>query len=123
MSNFLKIQLDNLVDLKIFLKKTRIYLQKSVPIQPKTSQNIPKNGNYRADGARAAAAAGGAAGRQAPRVRTRRVVANLGQISAKFRSFSAVSAPIFASKYSFFSIFRDLQDLHTFAPLRAQNSS
>ena len=33
-------------------------------------------------------------------------------------SFSAVSTPIFASKYAFFSIFRDLQDSHTFAPLR-----
>ena len=33
-------------------------------------------------------------------------------------SFSAVSKPIFATKYSFFSIFRDLQDLHTFAPLQ-----
>ena len=36
-------------------------------------------------------------------------------------SFSAVSKPIFASKYSFFSISRDLQDLHTFAPLQIQN--
>ena len=31
-------------------------------------------------------------------------------------SFSAVSTPIFATKYSFCSIFRDLQDLHSFAP-------
>ena len=38
-------------------------------------------------------------------------------------SFSSVSRPIFASKYSFFSIFRDLQDLHTFAPLQIQNFS
>ena len=36
-------------------------------------------------------------------------------------SFSAVSTPIFASKYSFCSVFRDLQDCHTFAPLEAQN--
>ena len=35
---------------------------------------------------------------------------NFGKISAKFRSFSAVSAPIFASKYAFFSIFLNLQD-------------
>ena len=35
-------------------------------------------------------------------------------------SFSAVSTPIFASKYSLESIFRDLQYLHTFAPLRSQ---
>ena len=33
-------------------------------------------------------------------------------------SFSAVSTPIFASKYAFFSIFRDVQDSYTFAPLR-----
>ena len=36
-------------------------------------------------------------------------------------SFSAVSTPIFASKYSFCSVFRNLQDCHTFAPLEAQN--
>ena len=35
-------------------------------------------------------------------------------------SFSSVSKPIFATKYSFFSILRDLQDLHTFAPLESQ---
>ena len=32
-------------------------------------------------------------------------------------SFAAVSRPIFAAKYAFFSIFRELQDFHTFAPL------
>ena len=37
-------------------------------------------------------------------------------------SFSSVSKPIFATKYSFFSIFQDLQDSHTFAPLRIQNT-
>ena len=36
-------------------------------------------------------------------------------------SFSSVSKPIFATKYSFCSIFRDLQDLQTFAPLQIQN--
>ena len=35
-------------------------------------------------------------------------------------SFSAVSTPIFASKYSFCSVFRDLQDCHTFAPVETQ---
>ena len=35
-------------------------------------------------------------------------------------SFSSVSKPIFATEYSFFSILRDLQDLHTFAPLESQ---
>ena len=38
-------------------------------------------------------------------------------------SFSAVSTPIFASKVSFFHIFRDLEDPHSFAPLRTQNFS
>ena len=38
-------------------------------------------------------------------------------------SFSSVSKPIFASKYAFCSIFRDLQDLQTFAPLQIQNFS
>ena len=35
-------------------------------------------------------------------------------------SFSAVSTPIFASKYSLESSWRDRQDLHAFAPLRPQ---
>ena len=38
-------------------------------------------------------------------------------------SFSAVSTSIFTSKYSLESSWRDLQDLHTFAPLRSQNFS
>ena len=37
-------------------------------------------------------------------------------------SFSSVPKPIFATTYSYFSIFQDLQDLHTFAPLRIQNT-
>ena len=36
--------------------------------------------------------------------------------------FSAVSKRIFATKYSFCSIFQDLQDEHTFAPLPTQFS-
>ena len=36
-------------------------------------------------------------------------------------SFSSVSTPNFASKYSFFSIFRDLSDPYSFAPLHIQN--
>ena len=35
-------------------------------------------------------------------------------------SFSAVSRPILATKYSFCSIFQDLQDLHNSAPLGTQ---
>ena len=40
-----------------------------------------------------------------------------------FGPFSAVSTPIFATKYSFLSIFRDLQDVHSFAPLQSQQFS
>ena len=36
--------------------------------------------------------------------------AKFGQISAICSSFSAVSAPIFVSKYAFLSIFQNLQD-------------
>ena len=39
---FQKLQLDNLVDFEKCCK-THIYLQKSVPIQPKTSSILPKN--------------------------------------------------------------------------------
>ena len=40
-ANFQKCQLDNLVDFEKCCK-TRIFLQKSVPIQPKTSNILPK---------------------------------------------------------------------------------
>ena len=38
-------------------------------------------------------------------------------------SFSAVSTPPIARVGAFFSIFRELQDFHAFAPLRTQNFS
>ena len=38
-------------------------------------------------------------------------------------SFSSVSTATIATKVPFFSIFRDLQDFHSFAPLRIQNFS
>ena len=38
-------------------------------------------------------------------------------------SFSSAWKPIFAPKYAFFSIFRGLQDLQSFAPLQFQNLS
>ena len=41
-AKFQKIQLDNLVDFEKCCK-TRIFLQKLVPIQPKTSEILPKN--------------------------------------------------------------------------------
>ena len=40
-AKFQKIQLDNLVDFEKCCK-THIFLQKSVPIQPKTSNILPK---------------------------------------------------------------------------------
>ena len=39
-AKFQKFQLDNLVDFEKCCK-TRIYLQRSVPIQPKTSEKLP----------------------------------------------------------------------------------
>ena len=36
-------------------------------------------------------------------------------------SFSAVSTATIATKYSFCRVFRDLQDLHSFAPFNIQN--
>ena len=53
---------------------------------------------------------------QGPRLTDRRHVwrrrqrASVGKISAECCSFSAVSAPIFASKYAFCSIFQNLPD-------------
>ena len=52
------------------------------------------------------------AGRAGAR-RTRRVVASFSKISAKCCSFSAVSAPIFATKYAFCSSFQNLPDFQT----------
>ena len=43
------------------------------------------------------------------------------QTSASW-SFLAVSTPIFASKFSFYSNVRDLQDVHSFAPLQSQSN-
>ena len=45
-----------------------------------------------------------------PPVRSARQRASVGKISAKCCSFSAVSAPIFARKYAFCSIFQNLPD-------------
>ena len=56
-------------------------------------------------------------------LRRRRQRPSVGKISAKCCSFSAVSAPIFARKYAFDSIFQALQNLHIFAPLQSQNFS
>ena len=47
------------------------------------------------------------------RSRQRRQRASVGKISAQCFSFSAVSAPIFARKYAFCSIFQNLPDSQT----------
>ena len=47
----------------------------------------------------------------------------LGSPETSRGAFSAVPKPIFASKYSLESSWRDLQDLHSFAPLRPENVS
>ena len=152
-AKFQEFQIDNLVDFEKCCK-TRIYLQKSVPIQPKTSNILPKFCRTRCGepdplGAGStlplqryrernrvglASRCEGRAGPLRPRrtagLRWARLVRGLGSAKlAKFAnfckflagSFSAVSKRIFARKYAFDSIFQDLQDLHTFAPLQSQN--
>ena len=116
-----KFQLDNLVEFEKCCK-THIYLQKSVPIQPKTSnilpkfcqklpttQRVPTWGITRSEyAARRPRWSGLRPGRA---TRANRAPAPIfGKFSAKCCSFSAVSAPIFASKYAFFSIFQNLPD-------------
>ena len=56
---------------------------------------------------------------RAPRAQRRRALRPAPVVA----SFSAVSKPNFASKYSLESSWRDLQDLHAFAPLSNQNFS
>ena len=139
---FSKGQLDNLVDLKKFWK-TRIYLQRSVPIQPKTSNILPQicqklattprvnpTSSFRR---RTAETRGRTAARtsrrgtpSSPGGRRPSGVSKIGKIIiSKFLagSFSAVSKRNFARKYAFDSIFQALQDLYTFAPLQSQNVS
>ena len=118
---FQKFQLENLVDFEKCCK-THIFLQKSEPIQPKTSNILPKFCQPTLSDV--------SAGRPAPtrRAAERRGVLErrrlderepggpvgwlpvFGKISAKCCSFSAVSAPIFARKYAFCSIFQNLQN-------------
>ena len=64
-AKFQKFQLDNLVDFEKCCK-TRIFLQKSAPIQPKTSENLQKfakNPNRAGTEKGPGAAGGRAAGR------------------------------------------------------------
>ena len=112
--------------------QTHIFLQNFVLIQPRTSPPkickflfkklpnlliLPTLTGRDARRAPPPPAGGGPWGRSrspwcrsCPTRSARRVIANFGKFSAKCRSFSAVSAPIFASKYAFYSIFQHLQD-------------
>ena len=137
---FQKIQLDNLVDFEKCCK-TRIFLQKSVPIQPKTSNILPKFCQKLATNTRVSVAAGtgthfGAVyvwlwgSSMAARPEKLYVCnATSPHLKMNFRkfckflagSFSAVSKRNFARKYAFDSIFQALQDLRPFAPLQSQN--
>ena len=101
---FQKFQLENLVDFEKCCK-THIFLQKSEPIQPKTSNILPKFCQPTlSDVSAGCASSGSSAMRPALRidasesadVRRRRQRASVGKISAKCCSFSAVAAPIFA---------------------------
>ena len=111
-----------------------ICLQKSASIQPKTSRpkickfcNIAPRGRSRGGSALGARVHSPAALNAEwvtckMRERERRVFCeNLKICKFLDGSFSAVSKPIFAIKYSLESSRRDLQDLHSFAPLRSQN--
>ena len=70
-AKFQKFQLDNLVDFEKCCK-TRIFLQKSAPIQPKTSNILPKFCQKLATGERPRRARPAAAGPRAPGDRARR---------------------------------------------------
>ena len=105
-AKFQKFQLDNLVEFEKCCQ-TRIQLQNFVLIQPKTSNILPKFCQKPTAAARRGAPAGGAVDRSDDFPRH---LAAFGKISAKCCSFSAVSEPIFASKYAFCSIFQNLPD-------------
>ena len=137
---FQKFQLKNLVDFKQFCK-THIFLQKSEPIQPKTSNILPKfcQPTLRLPVRRIFArifeletvpqtGSGGSAAAKLTLLEILEPGASVSKIKkiSKFcnflaGSFSAVSKRNFARKYAFDSIFQALQDLHTFAPLQSQS--
>ena len=139
---FQKFQLENLVDFEKCCK-THILLQKSEPIQPKTSNILPKvcqqpvtkstpgsspARRRRRPSSRSAAASSRRCSRRRPGASTRASATSELVKLAKFckflaGSFSAISKRNFARKYAFDSIFQAIQDVHTFAPLRSQNFS
>ena len=137
LQNFVKFQncqLENLVDFEKCCK-THIFLGKSEPIQPKTSNILPKFcqptlsdvAAYGAGGTSSATprwtTPGGqitAPGTSEPGCIFRKCIFRkcIFRKFCKFLagSFSAVSKQFFARKYAFDSIFQALQDLHPFAP-------
>ena len=140
---FQKFQLENLVDFEKCCK-THIFLQKSVPIQPKTSNILPKFCQKLATTLRVRRPChrdelewvvqyevlmqvhGAWIQKVAERAAGYRECIFRKCIFRKFckflaGSFSAVSKRNFARKYAFDSIFQALQDLHPFAPLQSQN--
>ena len=84
-------------------------LRRPKPERPAASRPKPERPAARRPSGRAALSAA-AAPRAAARRLARRQRASVGKISAKCCSFSAVSAPIFATKYAFCSIFQNLPD-------------
>ena len=143
---FQKFQLENLVDFEKCCK-THIYLQKSEPIQPKTSNILPKFCQPTLSDVSASEPSESAPrsfracqkGDEAVPVGEwvdvvfpaanatvrRDVQVRIFRKFCKFLagSFSAVSKRNFARKYAFDSIFQALQDLHTFAPPQSQDFS
>ena len=121
--NFQKFQLENLVDFEKCCK-THIFLQKSEPIQPKTS-NILRKFCRSATACHSIKLALCRITEQEAHItdltsaieeatalsaKLNTEIKNLEHEVAKNGSFSAVSTPIFARKYAFCSIFQNLPD-------------
>ena len=95
--------------------QTHIYLQNLASIQPRARpvKFARSSGRYCATGRSASRGGTGPSGAPSGAPGgpgTRRVVAKFWQIFGKCCSFFVVSAPIFASKYAFCSIFQNLPD-------------
>ena len=136
-AKFQKFQLDNLVDFEKCCK-TSSNLRKSVPIQPKTTENLPKIGNYltggpphedarreeghgpelpgRLQGSRLTWQRCRVPGRRARMCATSPIwTFECGSLFRSFRgSFSAVSTPIFATKAPFFEIYSPTRNCRIF---------
>ena len=135
---FQKFQFENLVDFEKCCQ-THIFLQKSEPIQPKSSNILPKfcqptlSGSPARGAPRPTWAAREPSRRSRPRWGSFRspprslalprlvdtLFCNVCQVLGG--SFSAVPKPIFASKHSFCCIVQDLHGLRTSAPLQTQH--